>query len=123
MNFRLRLCPPRPARRGPSPLAPPSRRPPHQHWPPPAPPQRCDTAANGDSNAAAPAPGARPAGAPAAAGAPPAPKPFADVSGTPKKKVRASSAPGARDDKVVEIPEAMWDRPFFFSGQRHPQHR
>ena len=75
-------------------------------------------AANGDSKAAAPAPGARPAGASAAAGAPgtpPAPKPFADVIKDAKEE-KGFFATWRKDDKVwIEIPEAMWERPFFFS--------
>ena len=51
----------------------------------------------------------------AAAGTPPPPKPFADVIKDAKEE------PGffttwRKDDKVwIEIPEAMWERPFFFS--------
>lgn len=51
----------------------------------------------------------------AAAGSPPAPKSFADVVKDAKEE------PGyfttwRKDDKVwIEIPEAMWERPFFFS--------
>lgn len=51
----------------------------------------------------------------ASAGTPPPPKPFADVIKDAKEE------PGffttwRKDDKVwIEIPEAMWERPFFFS--------
>ncbi len=51
----------------------------------------------------------------AAPGGPPAPKPFAEVIKDAKEE------PGffttwRKDDKVwIEIPEAMWERPFFFS--------
>ena len=51
----------------------------------------------------------------AAAGTPPPPKPFADVIKDAKEE------PGffttwRKDDKVwIEIPETMWERPFFFS--------
>ena len=51
----------------------------------------------------------------AAAGAPPPPKPFAEIIKDAKEE------PGffttwRKDDKVwIEIPETMWDRPFFFS--------
>jgi len=73
------------------------------------------TPATGDAKAAAPAAGARPAAAPAAAGAPPAPKPFADVIKDAKEE-KGFFSTWRKDDKVwIEIPEAMWDRPFFFS--------
>ena len=55
------------------------------------------------------------AAAAAAPGTPPPPKPFADVIKDAKEE------PGffttwRKDDKVwIEIPEAMWERPFFFS--------
>ena len=55
------------------------------------------------------------AAAAAASGTPPPPKPFADVIKDAKEE------PGffttwRKDDKVwIEIPEAMWERPFFFS--------
>ncbi|MFN3630953.1 MAG: DUF5117 domain-containing protein, partial [Casimicrobiaceae bacterium] len=51
----------------------------------------------------------------AAAGSPPPPRPFAEVIKDAKEE------PGffttwKKDDKIwIEIPEAMWDRPFFFS--------
>ena len=57
-------------------------------------------------------PGA-PGAAPAAAPPPPAPRPFAEIIKDAKEE------PGffttwKKDDKVwIEIPEAMWDRPFF----------
>lgn len=72
------------------------------------------TAAAGDSKAAPPAaaPAARPGAAPAAAGAP---KPFADVIKDAREE-KGFFTTWRKDDKVwIEIPEAMWDRPFFFS--------
>ena len=51
----------------------------------------------------------------AAAGAPPAPKPFADVIKDAKEETGYFTT-WRKDDKVwIEIPEAMWERPFFFS--------
>lgn len=67
--------------------------------------------------AGAAAASARPAGASAAAapGAPPAPKPFADVIKDAKEE-KGFFNTWRKDDKVwIEIPEAMWERPFFFS--------
>ena len=64
--------------------------------------------------AGASVPGA-PGAAPAAAPPPPPPRPFAEIIKDAKEE------PGffttwKKDDKVwIEIPEAMWDRPFFFS--------
>ncbi len=69
--------------------------------------------------AAANASGPRPAAAatpPAAApGAPPPPRPFADVIKDAKED-KGFFTTWHKDDKVwIEIPESMWDRPFFFS--------
>jgi Met-zincin/Domain of unknown function (DUF5117)/Domain of unknown function (DUF5118) len=57
-----------------------------------------------------------PAAAPAAApGTPPPPKPFAEVIKDAKED-KGFFTTWHKDDKVwIEIPEAMWDRPFFFS--------
>ena len=56
------------------------------------------------------------AAAPAAApGAPPPPRPFADVIKDAKED-KGFFTTWHKDDKVwIEIPESMWDRPFFFS--------
>ncbi len=51
----------------------------------------------------------------AAAGGPPAPKPFADIIKDAKEE-KGYFTTWRKDDKVwIEIPEAMWERPFFFS--------
>jgi Met-zincin/Domain of unknown function (DUF5117)/Domain of unknown function (DUF5118) len=61
---------------------------------------------------AAPAAGATPAAGP---GTPPPPKPFAEVIKDAKED-KGFFTTWHKDDKVwIEIPEAMWDRPFFFS--------
>ncbi len=60
---------------------------------------------------------AAPAGAPAAAapGTPPPPRPFADIIKDAKED-KGFFTTWHKDDKVwIEIPESMWDRPFFFS--------
>ena len=50
-----------------------------------------------------------------AAGGPPAPKPFADVVKDAKEE-KGYFTTWRKDDKVwIEIPEVMWERPFFFS--------
>ncbi len=55
------------------------------------------------------------AAAAAAPGAPPAPKPFAEVIKDAKEEAGFFTT-WRKDDKVwIEIPEAMWERPFFFS--------
>ena len=51
----------------------------------------------------------------AAPGAPPPPKPFAEVIKDAKEEAGFFTT-WRKDDKVwIEIPEAMWERPFFFS--------
>jgi hypothetical protein len=78
-------------------------------------------AANGvakvaDAKATAGAPAAAAAAAaPAAPGAPPPPKPFNDVI-KDATETTGFFTTWRKDDKVwIEIPEAMWERPFFFS--------
>jgi hypothetical protein len=52
---------------------------------------------------------------PPAPGTPPPPRPFADVIKDAKED-KGFFTTWHKDDKVwIEIPEAMWDRPFFFS--------
>ncbi len=52
---------------------------------------------------------------PAAPGTPPAPKPFAEIIKDAKED-KGFFTTWHKDDKVwIEIPDAMWDRPFFFS--------
>jgi Met-zincin/Domain of unknown function (DUF5117)/Domain of unknown function (DUF5118) len=63
--------------------------------------------------------GARPGAAPAAPGAapgtPPPPRPFAEIIKDAKEEAGFFTT-WKKDDKVwIEIPEAMWERPFFFS--------
>jgi hypothetical protein len=83
-----------------------------------APATSATAAANGVAKPAdAKAPGGAPAAAaaPAAPGAPPPLKPFNDVI---KDATEAAGffTTWRKDDKVwIEIPEAMWERPFFFS--------
>lgn len=79
-------------------------------------PTATTTAAVGDSKAAPPAAAAATAARPGtAAAAPGAPKPFADVIKDAKEE-KGFFTTWRKDDKVwIEIPEAMWDRPFFFS--------
>jgi Met-zincin/Domain of unknown function (DUF5117)/Domain of unknown function (DUF5118) len=72
-------------------------------------------AAAGAQAVAAAARGSAPAAAAAAAGGPPAPKPFAEVIKDAKEE-KGFFTTWRKDDKVwLEIPEEMWERPFFFS--------
>jgi hypothetical protein len=66
-----------------------------------------------EKSAAAKAPAT--AAAPPAPGSPPPPRPFNDVIKDAKED-KGFFTTWHKDDKVwIEIPEAMWDRPFFFS--------
>lgn len=70
---------------------------------------------NGAKAADEKASSAKAAPAPAAPGAPPSPKPFAEVIKDAKED-KGFFTTWHKDDKVwIEIPENMWDRPFFFS--------
>jgi hypothetical protein len=69
------------------------------------------TKAAAATSAAPSVPSAAPGGPPS----PPPPRPFADIVKDAKEE-KGFFATWHKDDKVwIEIPEAMWDRPFFFS--------
>ncbi len=73
-----------------------------------APAEAAKAAAEKTASAKAPA-------APPAPGAPPPPRPFADVIKDAKED-KGFFTTWQKDDKVwIEVPENMWDRPFFFS--------
>lgn len=73
------------------------------------------TKAAADKAAADKSASAKAPATPPAPGAPPPPRPFADVIKDAKED-KGFFTTWHKDDKVwIEIPEAMWDRPFFFS--------
>jgi hypothetical protein len=78
-----------------------------------------DKSASAPAVAPATANGARPAAAPSAPAAAPStplpPRPFAEIIKDAKEEAGFFTT-WKKDDKVwIEIPEVMWDRPFFFS--------